>query len=236
MDIRDRVLESLKAKAAGLGFSAKEIESAAEAIVGNLKLGGDAGDEEQGAAAEAATDAILPFLRLGQAAATRIVAAQRAKRAEAEEDGKPDGRGGRPKAVADEPKAGGGDGGAGKPKGGDDMPPWAVKLIGSVAKIGSDLETIKRRKAADTRRGKLEEMLKGAGAFGRRTLRSLDRMTFDDDEDFEAFSREVEEDLKAYNQERADAGLGGLGNPPAKAAGAGGTITDAQIDAVAGKF
>lgn len=236
MEIRDRVLESLKTKAAGLGFSAKEIESAAEAIAGNLKLGGDMGDEERGAAADAAVDAILPFLRLGQAAATRIVAAQMAKRAEGADDAKAGGADGKPKAGAGEAGAGGDGGGAGKPKAADEMPPWAVKLIGSVAKIGSDLETMKRRKTADARRGRLEEMLKDAGAFGRRTLRSLDRMAFDDDEDFEAFSREVEEDLRAYNQERADAGLSGLGNPPAKAAGAGGTITDAQIEAVAGKF
>lgn len=225
MEIRDRVLESLKSKASGLGFSAKEIESAAEAIVGNLKLGGDMGDEERAAAADAATEAILPFLRLSQAAATRIVAAQRAKRA-AEEDGGGDGK----------PKAAGDGGRAEKPKADDEMPPWAVKLIGSVAKMGSDLEGMKRSKAADARRGRLEALLKDAGAFGRRTLRSLDRMTFDDDEDFEAFSREVEEDLKAYNRERADAGLGGLGSPPPKDAGAGGTITDAQIEAVAGKF
>lgn len=235
MEIRDRVLESLKSKASGLGFSAKEIESAAEAIVGNLKLGGDMGDEERSAAADAATEAILPFLRLSQAAATRIVAAQRARRGAAEEGpaegGGPDG-GGEPKPQPDGARGGR----AEKPKAADEMPPWAVKLIGSVAKIGSDLEGMKRSKAADARRGRLEALLKDAGAFGRRTLRSLDRMTFDDDDDFEAFSREVEEDLRAYNQERADAGLGGLGNPPPKSTGAGGTITDAQIEAVAGKF
>lgn len=233
MEIRDRVLESLKSKASGLGFSAKEIESAAEAIVGNLKLGGDMGDEERAAAADAATEAILPFLRLSQAAATRIVAAQRARRGAAEEGAE---EGGGTDGGGRAPAEGARGGRAEKPKADDEMPPWAVKLIGSVAKMGSDLEGMKRSKAADARRGRLEALLKDAGAFGRRTLRSLDRMTFDDDEDFEAFSREVEEDLKAYNQERADAGLGGLGNPPPKAEGAGGTITDAQIEAVAGKF
>ena len=41
------------------------------------------------------------------------------------------------------------------------------------------------------------------------------------DEEFEDFYSEVEEDLKAYNQERADAGLATLGNPPAAGGGKG---------------
>ena len=39
-------------------------------------------------------------------------------------------------------------------------------------------------------------------------------MKFENDEEFEEFYSEVEEDLKSYNQERADAGLSSLGNPP----------------------
>lgn len=38
-------------------------------------------------------------------------------------------------------------------------------------------------------------------------------MNFENDEEFEQFLSEVEEDLKAYNQERADAGLSTLGTP-----------------------
>ena len=41
------------------------------------------------------------------------------------------------------------------------------------------------------------------------------------DEEFEDFYSVVEEDLTAYNQERADAGLATLGNPPAAGGGKG---------------
>ena len=44
-------------------------------------------------------------------------------------------------------------------------------------------------------------------------------MNFENDEEFEQFLSEVEEDLKAYNQERADAGLSTLGTPPAAGTG-----------------
>ena len=39
-------------------------------------------------------------------------------------------------------------------------------------------------------------------------------MKFENDEEFEEFYSDVEEDLKAYNQERADNGLSTLGNIP----------------------
>ena len=42
-------------------------------------------------------------------------------------------------------------------------------------------------------------------------------MSFENDDEFEDFLSEVQEDLKAYNQERADAGL--ASTPPAAGGG-----------------
>lgn len=62
-------------------------------------------------------------------------------------------------------------------------------------------------------------------------------MKLETDEEFEEFYSEVEEDLKNYNQERADAGLATLANPPAAGGKGSGKqdepFSDAEIDALA---
>ena len=62
-------------------------------------------------------------------------------------------------------------------------------------------------KTTTSRKAKLEAILKDSGTFGTCTLKSFSKMSFENDDEFEEFLSEVEEDLKAYNQERADAGL-----------------------------
>lgn len=78
------------------------------------------------------------------------------------------------------------------------------------------------------------------GTFGNRTLKSFSKMNFENDEEFEQFLSEVEEDLKAYNQERADAGLSTLGTPPAAGTGKPDKeielLTDAEIDSIVNNF
>lgn len=61
-------------------------------------------------------------------------------------------------------------------------------------------------------------------------------MKFENDDEFDEFYSEVEEDLKNYNQERADAGLSTLGNPPAAGGGKpkeDEVLTDEEIKALA---
>ena len=84
-----------------------------------------------------------------------------------------------------------------------------------------EITALKDEKVATSRKSKLAELLKDSGSYGSRILKSFDRMKFDTDEEFEDFYSEVEEDLRAYNQERADAGLATLGNPPAAGGGKG---------------
>jgi len=64
-----KVLTRLKPKVASLGFTTKELEGAATAIASNLENSEDASDE----IIDAAVDAVLPYLKLGQAQATRII-------------------------------------------------------------------------------------------------------------------------------------------------------------------
>ena len=70
-----------------------------------------------------------------------------------------------------------------------------------------------RQKLTDTRRSRLEKLLKGTSSFGDSKLRDFRRMKFETDEDFDEFFSDVEEDLKILNQERANAGLDKLGVP-----------------------
>ena len=62
-------------------------------------------------------------------------------------------------------------------------------------------------------------------------------MSFESDDDFEEFYSDVEEDLKNYNQERADAGLATLATPPAAGSKVSGKkdepFSDEEIDALA---
>ena len=95
-------------------------------------------------------------------------------------------------------------------------------------------------KTSSLRKSKLESLLKDTGTFGNRTLKSFSKMNFENDEEFEQFLSEVEEDLKAYNQERADAGLSTLGTPPAAGTGKPDKeielLTDAEIDSIVNNF
>ena len=54
-------------------------------------------------------------------------------------------------------------------------------------------------------------MLKDTGVFGKNVLKNFDRMSFENESEFDDFYDGVTEDLSALNQERANAGLAKLG-------------------------
>ena len=84
----------------------------------------------------------------------------------------------------------------------------------------SEITELKSGKTTEGRKNKLEKLLKGTGKFGERTLKAFNRMSFEDDDEFEDFYDEVEADLEAENQERANRGLERLGAPDATAGAA----------------
>ena len=77
---------------------------------------------------------------------------------------------------------------------------------------------MKSERETDSRRSRLKALLKDTGTFGKSTLKSFDKMKFENEADFEEFYDGVIEDLATLNQERANAGLAKLGATAATSA------------------
>ena len=248
-----KVLTVLKTKAKQLGFSYQELKSVAAKIADNLELEDDASDEDVNSAIENAVDDAMEFLSVSQSAAQRAIANYKAKHNVPDDDDDDDDGG----DGDDDDTSNDGNGKKGKknrqqrqsPKSDEDTddnnstPAWAKSLTDAIKSLGDKVSSLERGKVSDGRRIKLQELLKDTGKFGERKLKDFDRIadTFKDDEEFDQYFDEVSEDLDAYNQERADAGLSKLGKPgagsphnkggdePEKPA----ELTDEELDALA---
>lgn len=248
-----KVLTVLKTKAKQLGFSYQELKSVAAKIADNLELEDEASDEDVNSAIENAVDDAMEFLSVSQSAAQRAIANYKAKHnvSDDDDDDADDGEG------DDDDTNNDGNGKKGKKnrqqrqssKSDEDtddnnsVPAWAKSLTDAIKSLGDKVSSLERGKVSDGRRIKLQELLKDTGKFGERKLKDFDRIadTFKDDEEFDQYFDEVSEDLDAYNQERADAGLSKLGKPgagsphnkggdePEKPA----ELTDEELDALA---
>lgn len=202
------VMSILKPKVKAFGFNKKELEGIAAKIADNLTSEEEASEEDVKAEIEQSVAAVLPYLEFGQSFANRVINDHKNGIKNDDNEDNDD---------APEPSKNS------KPsskfsaklqqKSDDDAPAWAKALIQSNEELKKEIANIKGEKIADTRKSKLEKLLKDAGTFGSRTLKSFAKMKFENDDDFEEFYSEVEEDLKSFNQERADAGLSKLGTP-----------------------
>ena len=236
MDRKQKVLLMLKPKVRQFGFNKKELQGIAANIADNLTSAEDASDEDINAEIEEKIDAVLPYLQVSQSYANRLVEDARRKN----DDDEPDGVDNDPSPDGDKRHPGS------KPTNNKDekvdAPAWAKGLLDTVETLRGEISALKGEKVATSRKSKLSELLKDSGSFGSRILKSFDRMKFETDEEFDDFYSEVEEDLKAYNQERADAGIANLGNPPATGGKGKGTgkedevISDAEVEAIANSF
>ncbi|WP_232038337.1 hypothetical protein [Paraprevotella xylaniphila] len=223
----------LKPKVKAFGFNKKELMGIAAKIADNLTSAEDALDEDVNAEVEERIDAVLPFLQVSQSYANRLAEDARRKNDDDETDDEDDNN---------EPQKNNRQPGSNKNNSqnnekNDDAPAWAKGLLDKVDSLTNEISVLKGEKVATSRKSKLNELLKNSGSFGSRILKSFDRMKFETDEEFEEFYSEVEEDLKNYNQERADAGLATLANPPAAGGKGSGKqdepFSDAEIDALA---
>lgn len=234
MDRKQQVLLRLKPKVKAFGFNKKELMSVAAKIAGNLTSADDALDEDVNAEIDTAIDAVLPYLQVSQSFANRVIEEYRKKNDDDDDETDDD--------TDDEPanptnRQSGSNKKNPQNKGkNDDAPEWAKGMMQTIEALSGKISALEGEKLTTSRKSKLEALLKDAGTFGTRTLKSFSKMKFENDEEFEEFYSEVEEDLKAYNQERADAGLSSLGNPP----GAGSkkqekneVLTDDEIKALA---
>jgi hypothetical protein len=209
MDRKQKVLFMLKPKVKQFGLNKKELQGIAAIIADNLTSADDASDEDVNAEIEEKIDAVLPYLQVSQSYANRLVEDAR-KKNDDDEPGDDDNPSGERKPGSKNTKDD-----KDKNKDSDTAPEWATSLLKTVETLTSEITTLKGEKVASARKSKLEALLKDAGSYGKRTLKSFDRMKFETDEDFDEFFSDVEEDLKAYNQELADKGLENLNNPPA---------------------
>lgn len=237
MDRKQQVLLRLKPKVKAFGFNSRELKGIAAKIADNLTSADDASDEDVNAEIDKEIDSALRYLPFGQSQANRLLDEWKKNHSETDDDdnddddddGTSNNQRRQAGSNAKNPKNRGKN---------DDAPEWAKGLVQTVQTLNDEIAALKGEKVTTTRKEKLESLLKDAGTFGTRTLKSFNKMKFENDEEFEEFYSEVEEDLKSYNQERADAGLSILGAPPAS--GQGGKreelLTDADIDAIVSNF
>ena len=202
-------------------------------IADNLKSAEDASEEDVNAEIDEQIEAVLPYLTFGQSQANRLLDEWKKKHPEAElddelDDNIPDDT---PKPASNKKNS--------KNKGNeqDEEPAWFKSFREQQEARFAALEG---EKVSNLRKAKLEALLKDTGTFGSRTLKSFSKMSFESDDDFEEFYSDVEEDLKNYNQERADAGLATLSSPPAAGSKGSGkqdeVLTDKEIEDLVNTF
>jgi len=220
-----KVLEALKTSKdiKALGFSRRELKGVAAKIADKLdsEIKEDASDEEVQEIVDEAIDAALPFLQFSQTVLdSRVQAYKNAhplREDDDDEDDDEDEPGSRKNRKSRVSKN------KDEDKEGDDNSPFAKALKQVMDKLDgmqSEITELKSGKTIEGRKNKLEKLLKGTGKFGERTLKAFNRMSFEDDDEFEDFYDEVEADLEAENQERANRGLERLGAPDATAGAA----------------
>ena len=245
------VLDLLKPKAKSLGFTKEELEGVAEKIADNLGLDDDATDEALTAAATKAVDAQMFYLELSQKSANRIIQKNKEEREAAEAEAK--------KKAEEEAAAK-----AEKERKAKEEAErnenenlqklldseWAKGIKSENAKLAkmiedqkaefasmmSELNAVKAERVKAQRENKLKEILEGTGVFGERIKKNYAKMSFDTDADFDEFVSGVQEDINAFNQERADKGLDKLGIPATGEKTEDGKVepmSDAEVEALA---
>ena len=221
-----KVLEALKTSkdVKALGFSRRELKGVAAKIADKLdsEIKEDATDDEIQEEVDDAIDAVMPFLQFSQVVSERRVQSYKEAHPtkdeaddEDDDDDDPVNQSNRKSQSSKKVKMS-------EDEGGDEtslakaLKPLMDKLDG----MQSEITALKSGNTANSRKSKLEKLLKGTGKFGERTLKAFNRMSFKDDEEFEDFYEEVESDLESENQERANKGLEKLGAPDATAGAA----------------
>lgn len=200
------VFQSLKPRVKALGFNKNELKGVAAQIANNLDLEDDATEDDVNAAIEKAIDAVVPFLGFSQKQANRVINDYKkanGKPVEEEEDDEEESN----STKKTKPNK-------------EETPEWAQLLVKQIEKLEGELTAVKAKEKTASRKDKLSAILKDAGSYGTRTMKNFAKMKFETDEEFEEFLEEVETDLEAYNQERANIGLGKLGGSPNTGKGA----------------
>ena len=191
-----QVLSILKPKCKALGFNSSELEGIAADIADNLELDEEVSEEDINEKISAEVDSVVPYLKIAQKASNRVI--QNYKNNKSNDDDNDDDKAGEGKSNKPSEEA-------------DKIPTWAQALIAQNKAIQTELVGLKSERVSDGRRAKLQALLKDTGVFGKNVLKNFDRMSFENESEFDDFYDGVTEDLSALNQERANAGLAKLG-------------------------
>lgn len=176
--MKTKVLQRLKPKTASLGFSQTELDGVAESISGNLT------DESTDEQIDSAIDAVLPFLKVSQQMATRVI---NVKKEELEKQYKKE-----PGKKTEEPDD-------------KDEPAWFKTYREKTEKEIADLKLVGVSK---TRREQFAATLEGLPEKQKASkLKDFDRIQFKDEEDFNSYIEEQKDVVKEIKQELADSGL-----------------------------
>ena len=213
-----KVLEVLKMRKEikALGFSRKELKGVAAKIADKLELKEDATEEEVTDAIDDAIEAALPFLEVTQTVADRRLQAYKDSHPEDgdeddddddDPDSEPDDGKGR-KSPSKQGKKG-----KKSAEGDSELKQLLNSFTETINGLKGEIAELKSSKTTDSRRSRLEKLLKDTGKFGERTLKSFARMSFKSNDEFEDYLDEVEADLEAENKERSNKGLETLGKP-----------------------
>lgn len=186
MEVKELILKGLKTKCASFGFNESELKSVAETLSNNLSEE-DAKDEEK---INAQIEAVIPFLKVGQQQANRIVTQSKKNDDEAKKKAEEDA-----KKKAEEEKA---------KKHADEEPEYFKKYR---EMMEGRLKQLEDEKISNSRKTKLESLLKDSGIFGERAMKTFSRMSFKDDDDFESFLEDTKKDLETYTKDKSQASL-----------------------------
>lgn len=184
--MKSKILQALKPKTASLGFNKNELDSVVDTISGTIQE--DATEEQINAQIEA----VIPFLKLSQSAATRIVNAQKEKKTGKESLASPEAE--TESENPDEDKF--------------------TKLLAVIQGQNDKIDSLINKDQKTTRRSVFESKLKELPQELRTTkLKDFERMSFRDQEDFDTYISEVEEDIPTILQGLANTNLSATGKP-----------------------
>lgn len=182
-----KVLATLKPKTTSLGFTKEELEGVAQSIAANLT---DETTEEQIASA---VESVIPFLKVSQSVATRVINAAKKKETHPKET----------EDVDDDAKS--------KVSTKNEEPEWFKAYREQNDK---KLSALIEGKTLETRKALFSKKLEGlTDQQKERKLKDFDRMSFADDDDFTSYLSEVEEAVKDEVQMNSNQELGNFGQP-----------------------
>lgn len=198
--MKDKILEALKTKYKNLGFGEKELETVADMLVGRVK------DETEIETAVAGVENLLKAFQGGLDKVRTEKTNTDKKLAELQEQiNKLSGKGG--DGGKTEPKTPTGKPEEGKSGTGDGANPETAALLAAIQKLEAKIEGIQTEKVTESRKTRLETVLKNAPALTKLAFKNTPLDSFESEEKFTEWITEVETGVKEEIAAREKEGL-----------------------------